>query len=123
MFTTFAICFAIIAILMVVFARHSLPLTWIAFVILSALLSATIGNQVSHIVSPWPIVAGAVWLVAAFVVFEAREIRSRRAIGTMVIMAIVIIGIAMFAPKISGFSLQDKPSLPTTTATTTNAQT
>lgn len=118
MFTTFAICLAISAILMVVFARHSLPRTWIAFVILSAIIFTIINYWPPHIASPWPMVALVIWLITALVVFEAREIRSHRAIGAMIIMTIVLITIAMFAPKISSFSLQDKPSPSTQTVTT-----
>lgn len=107
---------------MVKIARRPLPRTWTTFVILSAILSIIIGYWPPHIASPWPIVALVIWLVAGLVVLEAREIRSRRAIGTMIIMTIVLIGIAMFAPKIVGFPLQDKPS-PSTPAITTSTHT
>lgn len=105
---------------MAVFARHSLPRTWIAFVILSAITSTIIGYWPPHIASPWPTVALISWLLTALVVFEAREIRSHRAIGAMIVMTVVLISIVTFAPRINGFSLNDKllPPTPVTSQTT-----
>lgn len=104
---------------MVVFARHSLPRTWIAFVILSAITSTIIGYWPPHIASPWPTVALVSWLLTALVVFEAREIRSHRAIGAMIVMTVVLISIVTFAPRINGFSLNDKLLPPTPAASQT----
>lgn len=121
-----ALCFAFLALFMALMKKQRhipLPLTWILFAILSAycmFYAAYIGYWLRpHIASPWPIVALVVWLLAAVIVVEAREIRPRRTIITMLIMTIILISIGAFAPQVKTNSLKVYP----VTSITTSAQT